>query len=156
MDVQKIRNVLSTKARGNYKVDNGALYLQIVQRYEWRSTVIKSKEEQERIMIACMPRFTMQKVNRQAWRVSRISNQLTLYVNRIRAGRRGGGGGGGGGGGIMHPCDLPNTSGEGRVGQINTSGGRGEGWYQLSLVNTILLGGGGGIQVTRKPLWICS
>ena len=31
---------------------------------------------------------------RQAWHVSRISNQITLYVNRIRG--RGGGGGGGG------------------------------------------------------------
>ena len=37
----------------------------------------------------------------------------------------------------MHPCDRPNTSGEGRVGQINTSG-------QLSLVSIILLGEGGG------------
>ena len=55
----------------------------------------------------------------------------------------------------MHPCDRPNTSGEGRVGQINTSGGGGGG-----KVSIILLGGGGGgggFQVTRKPSpWICS
>ena len=48
-----------------------------------------------------------------------------------------------GGGGGDHPRDRPNTSGEGRVGQINTSEGRGA----EILFNVVGWGGGGGVQV---------
>ena len=66
------------KARGNYKVDNGALYLRQLKR------VIKWKEEQEKIMIAC--------------HASPEGKSSGLV--RIR----------------NHPCDRPNTSGEGEGG----------------------------------------
>ena len=78
---------------------------------QWKR-VIKSKEEQERIMIACYasPEGKSSGLARiQNFKVG-FDNILRglMYINRIRAGEGGGGGGGG-----DHPCDRPNTSGEG-------------------------------------------
>ena len=77
--------------------------------------MIKSKEEQERIMIAC---HASPEGKSSTSGLARIQNFKT--INIVRQSNTSGGG-------IMHPCDRPNTSGEGRVSQINTSGGRGEG-----------------------------
>ena len=82
--------------------------------------MIKSKEEQERIMIACHA-----SPQGKSSGLARIQNFKP--INIVRQSNTSGGGGRGGGGGIMHSCDRPNKSGEGRVGQINTSGGRREG-----------------------------
>ena len=78
--------------------------------------MIKSKEEQERIMIACHA-----SPQGKSSGLARIQNFKP--INIVRQSNTSGGGGRGGGGGIMHSCDRPNK----RVGQINTSGGRREG-----------------------------
>ena len=83
--------------------------------------MIKSKDEQER-MIACHA-----SPEGKSSGLARIQNFKPVNIVRQSNTSGVGRGGGGGGGGIMHPCDRPNTSGEGRVGQINTSGGRGKG-----------------------------
>ena len=80
--------------------------------------MIESKEEQERIMIACHA-----SPEGKSSGLARIQNFKPINI-------------------VRH--DQSNTSGEGRVGQINTSGGRGEGLYQLSLVNQYFFFGGGG------------
>ena len=84
--------------------------------------MIKSKEEHERIMIAC-----------HASPEGKSSGLARIYPEFQSGGLQhctsieyepGGGGGGGGG---DHSCDRPNTSGEGEGRPNNTSSGRGEG-----------------------------